>query len=600
MSTLTAAEDRRLQANLCALRTRQPAVARRLEAAQVPAGVTSAGARDGSDTFRIAQDDGPWHWLGRTSMPRVRAAALVDTLAPDGSNVLVSPIAGGAEVWELLRRSPRHATVFVYDSDPVAIRLALSLTDFATCIRSGRLVILYGDDPCDTVAAFFAEQGGYEFPRRMLVPPYVDAPATESLRAAMERAHLRVERSRAQCLAGLSRSLATHRSDGPDVRRLVVLSIDPRPATIDAARALRSAAQACGVDSVDSVPDRPQRCHSMARIQSLAEHRADAAIIVNGGWGPLLDHVPPSLPSATWFLPGAAVVEGLTGGFHRRHVVFAATDELARAAVNAGVASDRVHRLEIGCDDRSFHPFPVSDRDVFDVACVGDAADLEPDACGIELTTQKDLWNEIRRHAVACPDDAPVAILEVAERGSGVTLDDDTTRDQFLTLIRARLLPTLIRRAAVETLLDADIDVRVFGDGWQHTDLSADRVRPTPDTPAHRNAVYNAAHVVVIPHWDSATACVILEVVLAGGCVVCRRPSWDITDRHPQLHDALHAIPMFDSPRALRKLVRTYLRDDDACANACARARNIIAEDHLTRHRVATILRALAESGAAS
>jgi hypothetical protein len=81
---------------------------------------------------------------------------------------------------------------------------------------------------------------------------------------------------------------------------------------------------------------------------------------------------------------------------------------------------------------------------------------------------------------------------------------------------------------------------------------------------------------------------------MAGGCVVCRRPEGELKDLHPQLWDALEAVPMANSPKSIRKQVRDFLRDQDARNQACARAREIISDHHLIRHRVATIREALA------
>ena len=57
---------------------RRPALARRLMATQVSATVRGALGRDDTPTFRLDDQSGNGHWLGHTSMPRVRAEALAD------------------------------------------------------------------------------------------------------------------------------------------------------------------------------------------------------------------------------------------------------------------------------------------------------------------------------------------------------------------------------------------------------------------------------------------------------------------------------------------------------------------------------------------
>ena len=93
--TLVATECDLLGANLSALEGYLPGLAQRLGRVDIPSTVRRVRGRDQSETFRIDDGNGRGHYLGRTSMPRVRAVALVDGFAPDGSNVLLPEMGTG-------------------------------------------------------------------------------------------------------------------------------------------------------------------------------------------------------------------------------------------------------------------------------------------------------------------------------------------------------------------------------------------------------------------------------------------------------------------------------------------------------------------------
>ncbi len=622
------------EGNVRALEERQPALAERLSSIAIPAAALPALGRDQTPTFEIADRDGHSHFLGHTSIPRARAESLVDTFAPDGSNMLVFPMGTGRVARVLLDRTDGHCAVFVYEPDPVEIRLALTVTDLADCIRGGRLIVLTGPDAGVAAEAFFADGWGYEFPRKVLVLPHVGDGEVESMRSSLERASARVAESQSQ-RAALCRSIlaervsegggggaerigvltidpspgvcqttkslpaATRQSKRDVVRRIGVLTIDPRAGSIEAAYALATAAGRVGLRAEVSVPDGPDQCHSVARLQHLVDHNTEGAVLVNCGWGPLHSHVPDGFPAVTWLLPGAQLIAKLTDGFGERHVVYAATPALKRAALDAGVDARRVGLLEVGCDETVFGRGDGVEAEPFEVACFGDVADLKPESNGIELPTHVSLWKRLCVEAAQRLYAPGGEVLEAAEKSSGVNLSDESIRSQLAALIDNRVMPTMVQRAAVQMLLDAHVDVRVFGEGWTFSRVPAGRVFAAPRSPGERAALHRAARVVICPLFGPEAVRLSMEVALSGGCVVCRRPGGNLEDGHPQLGEVLERIPMFDSLSAMRKYVRVFLRDTDARDQACAGAGEIIADRHLMKHRMQTIAEALAGSVAA-
>ncbi len=590
-SVLEATECSALAENMRALRARQPELARRLAVVTIPVTAVSTTARDDMPTFTISTDDGCTHWLGRSSMPSVRAAALVADYGADSGNVLLPRMGGGMEVAQLLARLAMHSAVFVLEPDLLEIRLALSVHDFSDDIRAGRLIILATTDPARAMTRFFAASPGYDFPQKLLWLPFLTAQEIKALTEAVERTSGDVARVQAKRTADCRDALARRISFGTELRSVVVSTIDPRPAATEAVDALARAARDTGLLAEASIPNRPDKCHSVARMRAIVDADAGAAIFVNCGWGPLLRHAPPSFPTATWLLPEARLIPQMTDGFSEKHLVFAATGPLRSAAIAAGADPARIELLPPGFDATVFAQLDPQPTDRFDVACFGDVADLKPESQGITLSSQVSLWKRLCIEA-ACRLNAPaLEIMESAEKASGVVMGDEPVRKRMLSAIEHTVMPTLVLRASVQALLDAGIDVRVFGAGWQFSRVPDSRVFASPRTPQERNRVYNASRTVICPlvNHESTQRCV--EVALSGGVVV--RGSRK-RDGHEQLGDALDAIETFDTVDSMRELVVTHLRGGDALIDSCGRVRDAVLDRHLLSHRFAVIRRALA------
>ncbi|NOT01605.1 MAG: glycosyltransferase family 1 protein [Phycisphaerales bacterium] len=587
-------DPRTLSANLDALRESNPDLARRMADLTVPSNVEPTIARDGSPTCRRGDAAGRPVFLGRTTMPRIRAVALVEVFAPDGHNVLLPAIGAGYEANELLRRTADHCAVFVHEPDLLDFRLALSLIDLSGWLRRRRLIPLTSDDLATELGAFLDAHPGFEFPHRVLIPPHLDRRRIDPLRADLQQLAARVNHAQADRVrrhaAALAILAAEPRTDHP----VVLLSVDPRPGTINAARAIAAAAERIGWHTMTCLPDQPDRCHAAARIQALVEHTAGAALLINCGWGPLLPHIPPILPVATWLLPDARLLPGVTDGFSPRHLVFAATPDTAQQAVACGANPARVRPLDIAIDERTFRPADTASAPQFDVACFADLHSLEPADCGLSLESHLRLWQSVIAAAARQPWAAPESVLSDAERLAGVALSEDHLRQQFDILLRRRVFPTLRARGIVEHLAALGFDIRVFGNGWHQSRVPAERTFTKPSDAAERNAVYNSAQIVVCPSNDPPAGQVGMEAAAAGACVV-RYAGGDDEPARPQLLDALQAMnPWRDIPE-LRAALQSLLADERRRRDRSTAARDIILNRHLWTHRLTAIRRSLAE-----
>ena len=596
----------RFRRNLEGLAVRQPELARKLEELELPETIEPVSGRDGTPTFRILGPDGCRRWLGRTSMPSISAAAVIEHFDLAGSNALLPTVGTLMELDLLCRRLPRHAAVFAYDDDPLNVKLALHVTDVAEHLSTGRAVLLTNGEIQDLLPEFLAAHGGYDFPHRMLVHPAVGKEAFERLRVASEVAasvttkhQLQVARAAANALAGTPRPSVGERP------RVVVLSGDPRPEALSRVRQLAGALADLDWPAEAQAPASPAECHNMARLLLIRDFRPDLVLIFNTCAGRLTEFIPADQPVASWFWPGSAAGAAAAAGYHEGHRMFAATPALCEQLRQAGVASERIALLEIAVDTCGYRPVEIdAERRALlggDVAIFADAVDASADAVGIKHDSQLRLWAKIRELTTlgARAHRAPpvAATIAAAERDTGVRITSADVRERFVQAARERLTGNAAVYAAVAHLRRADSAVRVWGSGWDGYHGVADVVAgPLPDPPV-RNEIYQCARAVVVPFFDSVAAQTLLEVTAAGGLGVYRSPEADLKSLHPQTAEALDLLPRYEDLAELVSLLSGSRNLDSRYASNAAPARELVVAEHSLTRRLRAIRDAMRSSG---
>lgn len=575
--------------NIAALAEHDPDLGYLLVATPPPAGAVRAVARDGSPTFRCRSLDGSREWFGKTSMPKVRAVALIEALGGEGGNLLLPSLRTGAEADEWLRRTAAHTAVLAYEPELSSLRLAMSLTDFSAALRDRRLILLHGTSIGEALEGFYSAHPGFEFPQKMLVFPEMEGAGVAELRASVEQACSRVTLLQNHLVMQAAAHSANHSTRRPPAS-LAILTVDPRPVVLDAIASLGAAAEASGLAVHVCAPDRPDRCHHLARLQAMVDADRGLTLLLNTGWGPLRRYLPDAKAAVSWFLPSARLLRGITDGFTRSHHVFTATPAQVAQLRDFGVPDDRVSLLEVAADDAVFFPAKADGRSRRQVACVASNSDLHPRACGMGLESQARLWERVCALATRRVELSIDALLAAAESESGVTLSDARSRDEFLALIRMRVLPTLAARASVRALREARGDFRVYGDGWTADDCTGGRFHSLPQSAAERCAVYRRSAVVLFPVFGADTVQGILEAALCGAYPLFPLPAEPLETLHPQLAGVLKQAPVYPTSAALIGAIHLALADPLHRAETVDRLGQLIRDSHLWTHRFEAIL----------
>src|SRR5687767_2497223 len=187
--------------NLNALREFQPALAEQLVTAPSwSQSYTLEATRDGRLNFRSLSEGRAW--FGRTSIPFVRAEAILQQFQSGTANVLLPAIAEGTEAELLIQRLGRHRAIYVWEPNLCAVQLVLCLHDFSAAIRDGRLIFFACtfEQLSQTLSTWLDENPGHLAPDRILMWPWQSLAELVPCRAVLESAYQAVEQHRKKLL----------------------------------------------------------------------------------------------------------------------------------------------------------------------------------------------------------------------------------------------------------------------------------------------------------------------------------------------------------------------------------------------------------------
>ncbi len=472
-------ETKALDDNLAALAAALPRAADLVRDADVPCTLRPRPGRDGAATFAWTDDCGRLRWLGRTTMPLVRAEALVEAFRPGSGNVLFCGLGQGAEAALLLARLAPHQAVVIIEETPWTVRAALSLHDFSADLARRRLVIFTGPRAWDDCCSFLLDHPGFLAPERMLGWPWFDPKTIAELSARLGALQADSAKARGR-LAQIPPPKANVEAPR-NVRRLAVVSnvVDRRVRI--AAREIESAAGVLGWSCRRFVLDDPAMVHPQVVAAALRNTRPERVICID-----IASQTPPyALPPAPVFV-FCSHEEGLSADWLRS----------LPPDVRLGVRTQRQHdqALSVGLDAArvivlppaasvsaaALGERPVSDRRLgpAKLLVVADAIDDSAEAAGLHLVTHCRLWEAARAVILEriddyCDGDAE-KILAAAERKIDTGINSSEVRRGLTERIRDRLGPGLVRRAYLTALADAGVAFDLYGAGWGRDE----RLRP--------------------------------------------------------------------------------------------------------------------------
>lgn len=580
--------------NLAALRQNDSRLADRIAAVRQETFAAAhppvpAATPDGRINFRLRRSEGVGYWFGRISIPSVRAEAVLAKFDAGQGNVFIPGLGEGSEVLLLSRRLGRHRAIFVWEEDPRAIMLAMHLHDYAQPLADERIVFLTGPPAAlsDTLSGWLERHPGHLCPNRIMLWPWQIPMDLADVQAAVESAYARSDQQRQQALLRINDRLAALPVAAPDdaPTRLALLAARADPDTSFLIDALAKGAAGSGWSPVTVDVRKPGDVHPLARAEKLAnsvEHLPELAVLIDISRHEVRAFLPDKVPSVAWLFSSAMVKalqpERLAAG----DIVAVTSPYLMENAAKMGTEDRRLAvipppcllGLEEACTDES------AERPV-DVAIFADLGPTDAAVFGFTLTTPRNIWNTVVDLLSAQIEDYTgqpgriEALFARAEKKLCTRIEDNQSRESMIEALEHGVAPRLTWKHIVQSLIDNDITVDIYGRGWPET--SAAHIHP-PATLEEQVAVLRQSKMMI--HVDLHGAVSASAMLAAGNGAVLLARSHPRDGKPGGLCSLLkkdEEMVRFSHVRDLVHSIRRLLRNDakrqKIAANAIKRCR---------------------------
>lgn len=571
-----------LDDNLAALATVFPTAVDEIARAVSPFTLTNAVGRDQEPTFTWT-DGSRLHWHGRTSMPRVRGEALIESFQPGTGNVLLYGVGHGIELSLLFVRLAAHQAVAVIETEPWKLRAALSLTDLACSIRERRCLFFCGPGAWKGFADFFAENDGYLVPARILSWPWFEREEIAFVTDQLQGAQTDVSR---RCGTANRTRAPVARRMGERAVAIVSNSVDPRVHQL--CRRIEAGVRSLGHDCLRLTLDAPMLVQPRAAEAALAHFNPTAALLVDV----LPENLPYRLPACSFGVvaaPAFAAAQAMQECEANGRTIFALGETMSNSESSDGGPVPHAHSIAPAALP-GLEPVQAGDG----ILVLADRCETSPATVGLHLTSHVRLWDETARLIRARIDEYHDAmadpLLGAAEKNLGIRFDSDEVRAGILERIRLVLGPQLVRSAYLETLEKAAVPNALSGRGWSADHAGGRRILEPWKLDGLGRAFAEFGAVVFVgtgstvpEYFLDALACGLVGFVRnvgytgSGGGTI--RPGENVA--------------AFDTRESLVKSLAEFRRSPAGFGKPYALTGRAIREQHTWAHRVRAMLAAL-------
>ncbi|MGQ9649403.1 MAG: glycosyltransferase family protein [Phycisphaerae bacterium] len=585
-----------LERNLAALRDVDPELARQLADLPDPAGPPPilARTRDGRLSFRLTRPDGSLGWFGRTSIPGVRAAALLDRFDAGKANVFFPGTGQGSEIEILLPRLGPHRAVFVWEPELAHLKLTLRLHDLAAAISAKRLVLITSplEQLADALHQWLMKNPGHLCPNQMMMFPWQTPAEIAPIRFAVEQAYHKTEQDRQNVLLQVHKRWHTiPRPQCPTnaPAHVLILALHALDEVWSTADALSAAATKLDWQATIADIRTPGDMHSLARaVRVLDSPHGPAAlsILLDVVREQVTDVLPTGIPAVCWLSHRA-------DAFHRaqQDPVAVTSPVLLARALAAGIDQRRLSVCPPPCLG-PVEPDCLEQERPLDVVLFTDASPIEAAAIAPRLPAYAQIWKAaadlLAAQIETFTDDQAERILTRTEAKAGARIEEPQMREEILRNLSCVLAPSLLCRFLANQVKASGFSFRIHGPGW--TAIFPEHGGPHLTTIRQKVNVLCRTKVVI--HAD-VNGLLTGDSLLAAGCgaaVVARRhPSNALPGGLDTLLRPDREMITFLTARELIGAIRRLLDDPARRHELAAMAVQRCLADHMPEARLETL-----------
>ncbi|HOW70497.1 MAG TPA: glycosyltransferase [Phycisphaerae bacterium] len=603
--------------NLAALQRTEPQLAERVAGLARVIQAASGVTRDGQISFRVgcSRPDGRpssrEQWLGRTSIPAVRAAALLDRFDAGLGNVLLPGLGQGYEATLLLQRLARCRAVFVWEPEEGVLVLGLRLHDWAAAIAERRLVLLGGPVATltTTLVNWFNVHPGHLCPTRILMWPWAAPPELAEIRAAVQAAYEIVEQARVletsrirQQLAEALSAVAVHDPAGGGTHvtggrtSALVLSLQPRDEVLALGDVLAAALSTAGEQAEYVAVRSAADVHSLARIRRIAGIPGGPpgqAILLNTTRQEVRDVLPEPIPAISWLETHAIPASGLAGQIGDRDLIAVTHARGYARALEAGIEPGRLKVCPLPCLAIPSDPAGLANADrPIDVVIMTDLPLTGAERFGYSLPTHLQLWGtaiELLGAGIdGFTDEQGESVLAAAEKRLGLRIDDLEVRRPMLEILSTTVANALLWRRLFRALVQAGVKPAVCGHGW--SDVAGHCWQGPMTSLRDRARIAGQAKLVIHADVTGELSHAALLAVGSGAVLLARaHPS----DRRPggwhTLFEPDRSMLTFRREQELTRLVRRLIGDSAGRRSLARLAAEAVKSQHTPEARLVAL-----------
>ena len=621
-----------LQANLSALKKVDITLAEIVEATLLPDNYKLAVTSDGNFNYKIYDQDNIGHWPAKRSAPAIAAHCNTTRQSLGLTNAAINGFGDGYNIKEILPTLLPFQALFVLEKDPIAIKTTLSIHNLSSYIEDGQLVIIFGQNPFQTLTDFLIDNNGYQLIEKSLYlyefSEQQNKVFTSEVTTAVERAYDHIIGK----LNSACKKLSEIESQKVDISNSENLTIINIPDLLNSkasiiSRDILSGFKANGFNTHLNFFDSPRYASTIMQAQKYIEQKPDAVVMINNVRATSKYNFPENTPiiSILTDITKDAINSLDTSATCPNDIIICEKhlqDMLPANIRNNHIEFENFVNTEIyhPLDQETLHNICSSSREItkHDVVIVTEKKPINPEAYNVKLNSQIDLINAgcsaIARDPAGYNKSLNKMYFENAKKKAKVKITDSNLNDSLLAIFAEIAKAVIIDCYGLE-ISKAGFDMAVYhfeqflSNGfrpinsyneplpqWEHSPLQ-DFIKGSVCDSPKLNMINNCGKIFVCINNDGRVDPLMLNIIASGGFVLTKsHPRDNKPEGLKGLFEPGKEIITYTSTNDLCRKIEYYLNNDDKRTAIAENARLKILKNRTVKQFCLKILRKMTDN----
>ncbi len=618
--------DEILQTNMKALQRVDAKLAAVIETTQIPENYKLSITADGYFCFKIYDQDNFSCWPAQRSTPAIAARCDTKRQNLELANAAINGFGDGYTIKEILASLLPFQAIFVLEKYPVLIKASLSIHNFSEYIEKGQLVIIYGENPYDSLKEFLIDNSGFQLIEKSLYlyefTEQQNKIFTGEVTSAVEKAYETIILDLESTGKKLS-SLQSRKIDMENLDNFTIINIPDflNPKASILSRDILAGFKDNGLNTHLNFFDSPRYASTISQAEKYIEQKPDAVVMINK-----------FRSTSSYKFPDTMPVISIMDGISQNTV-----DNLDTSAIKPNDI--------IICDKRLTGEFPennVLERQNFvntdiyypsdikdmhnnslqiskhDVVMITERTPISPNAYNVKLNSQIELITACCTAIVKDPAGYNKSLnkmyFENGKKKAGVKISDDKLNESLLAIFSEIAKAVVIDCYGLE-IIKAGFDLAVYNyeqylpngfcpvtskdnplPHWEDSPLLY-HIRGKVCDSLELNIINNSGKIFVCTYNDGRVDQLMLNIIASGGFILTRsHPRDNKQDGLKGIFEPGKEIITYTNTGDLCRKIEFYLNNEDKRLAIADKARQKLIEKRTAKKFCYEILEKLAKS----